>query len=372
MPVIKDFSDPIYSSIRAFDCEIKLIDHPVLQRLRFVKQLGLAFLVFPSAQHTRFEHSLGTMELSSKMAQLAGIKDRRVTSFLRIAGLLHDIGHGPFSHTTEVLLGDKSHEDIGLKVFYEELSDLLKSCGYSDEELSIIASLAFKKEAPSGIPRLITGELGADRMDYLRRDAYFCATSYGFFDYQRMLNNLHVIGNGLLGVHSSALRALESFVVGRYFMYSQVYFHKVVRILNLHLKELLEELFKEGILDLLSFHRMTDVQVFAIFLKDLNRAGVRRVLFREHFRQVFATSSDAEFEYTRSRMLERYDEKDLRFDFAKKSVLDEDIMIIDGKRTSSVRQTSDILRGLRDISVFRIYIKPSLKEEAKTFVQKLS
>ncbi|MDW8236791.1 MAG: HD domain-containing protein [Aquificaceae bacterium] len=372
MPVIKDFSYPIHSSVRAFDCEIKLIDHPVLQRLRFIKQLGLAFLVFPSAQHTRFEHSLGTMELAGRMLQLTGIKDKKIAHLLRIAGLLHDIGHGPFSHTTEVLLGDKSHEDIGVRVFYEELSGLLKRCGYSDDELSIVSSLAFRKDASLGIPKLITGELGADRMDYLRRDAYFCATSYGFFDYQRMLSNLHLIGNNLLGVHSSALRALESFVVGRYFMYAQVYFHKVVRILNIHLRELLEELFKEGKLDQAGFHRMTDAQVFALFLQEPNRAGVRRILFREHFRQVFMTNSDAEFDYVRSRMLEKYGEKDLRFDIARKSVLDEDIMITNGKRTSSVRQTSDILRGLRDIAIFRIYVEPSLKEEAINFVQKLS
>jgi HD superfamily phosphohydrolase len=228
--MFKDISDPIYQFIRLYPKELKVIDSFVFQRLRYVKQLGVAHMVFPSAQHTRFEHSLRVMNLAGEMSVSLGYKDQRLFEIVRLAGLLHDVGHPPFSHTTEVLLGDKSHEHIGKELVLGEVGEELKSLGFSQEDVELLARLAFKEpkdEEERSLSHIITGEPGADRMAYLRRDAYFCGTSYGFFDYRRILNHLER-QNGKKCVNKSALRTLESFFLGRFFMYVQVYFHKVV------------------------------------------------------------------------------------------------------------------------------------------------
>ncbi len=363
----KEFSDPIHKFVKAYDCELRLIDSPVLQRLRFVKQLGVAYLVFPSAQHTRFEHSLGTMELAGRMCQSLGIKDGKLCSLYRLAGLLHDVGHLPFSHTTEVLLGDKSHEEIGERLIKEGLvGSLLLKCGYAYEDIELLCRMAFRKDF-NPLPKVITGEFGADRMDYLIRDAYFCGTSYGFFDYERLLNNLLLV-DGKKCLHISSLRALESFIIGRYFMYSQVYFHRVVRILNIHLNELIMDLIKQGALELDNLHLRTDAHILSLLLERQEDPKVRRLLLREHYREVFSTSSKELYEYAKERLTERYEPELLRFDRAYKKVLEEDILLFDGSKLLSVKEVSPMVSSLKDIEVYRIYAHPSYKEEVKGFV----
>jgi len=366
----KEFSDPIHELIKANDCEIRIIDSYPLQRLRFISQLGIAYLVFPSAQHSRFEHSLGTMELAGRIYNSLGLKDEKLYKIARLAGLLHDIGHTPFSHTTEVLLGDKSHESIGERVLFEEgIADILKNCGYSLEDIQLIVELAFRKG--ERFPKIITGEFGADRMDYLRRDAYFCGTSYGFFDYRRLLENMLFI-EGKKCVHISALRALESFILGRYFMYSQVYFHKVVRILNIHLEEVIQDFLERGLLSQKDFYRKTDSHIIHLMLDRYREEKVRRVFAREHYRQVFSTSSEEHFEFVKKRLLEKYEEDLLRFDRASKRVLDEDIPIWNGNELLSLREVSPIVASLEDIRLYRIYAHPRYKEEVREYVRKIS
>ncbi|MFN7065256.1 MAG: HD domain-containing protein [Aquificaceae bacterium] len=368
--MFKEFSDPIHQLIKADECEARVINSFPLQRLRFINQLGITYLVFPSAQHSRFEHSLGTMELAGRIYRSLGLKDKRLHNLFRLAGLIHDIGHTPFSHTTEVLLGDKRHEAIGERALYEEgLADILLECGYTHEDLEILVQIAFKKSET--FPQIITGEFGADRMDYLRRDAYFCGTSYGFFDYSRLLENMRLV-DGKKCVHISALRSLESFVIGRYFMYSQVYFHKVVRVLNIHLKEVIEEFFKEGLLDPEGFHRKTDAHVLSLMLDRHKDEKVKRVIGREHYREVYYTTSKEVFEFVRERLLEEYPKDLFRFDHTDKRVLEEDILLWDDREFLILREVSSLVSSLKDIDLYRVYAHPKYKEEVKDRVLRLS
>ena len=219
-----------------------------------------------------------------------------------------------------------------------------------EEEIYLIVRIAF--EGDKSFPKIITGEFGADRMDYLRRDAYFCGTSYGFFDYSRLLENILLV-DGRKCVHISALRSLESFILGRYFMYSQVYFHKVVRILNIHLKEIIENFFKEGLLDPMDFHRKTDHHIISLMLDRHKEERVRRVLGREHYREVFFTSSREVFEFVKERLLEKYGEELLRFDHISKKVLDEDIPLWDGNKMVSLMEASRLVSSLKDMRTIR-------------------
>lgn len=366
----KEFSDPIHQLIKASPCEVKVINSQPFQRLRFINQLGIAYMVFPSAQHSRFEHSLGTMELASRIFNNLGLKDEKLHRLVRLAGLLHDIGHTPFSHTTEVLLGNRNHESIGEKVVFEEgIADILLDCGYTHEDIELILQMAFRKGG--SFPKVITGEFGADRMDYLRRDAYFCGTSYGFFDYSRLLENILLV-DGKKCVHVSAVRSLESFILGRYFMYAQVYFHKVVRILNIHLKEVMQSFMEEGLLSRENFHRKTDAHILSLMLDRFNSEIVKRVLGREHYRLVFSTSSKEVFEFLKDRILERYDEELFRFDHVNKKVLDEDILLWDGYKLLSLMEVSGLVSSLKDIEFYRAYAHPKIKDEVRDYVSRIS
>ncbi len=370
--MFKDFSDPIHGFIRAQEKELKLIDSLYLQRLRYIKQLGVAYLVFPSAHHTRFEHSLGVMELAKRMCKSLGIRDERILQIVSLAALLHDVGHPPFSHTTEVLLGDRGHEDIGYRMVLEgQVGDLLKREGFSEDDIGLVARLAFKacKDGEEKfLSSIITGEFGADRLDYLRRDAYFCGTSYGFFDYERLLTNVALV-DGRKVVNTSALRALESFVLGRYFMYSQVYFHKVVRILNIHLLEMVERfLGKDYFQDIDSLLKLTDGGILSIALKYPEDVYVKRIIKREHFREVFSSKDEKEFEHIKGELLQRYGPDPLRFDFAQKKVLDEDIYLSKNGQLLSLKEVSDIVSNLKDIKVYRVYADRSIWEDASSFL----
>ncbi|WP_340695390.1 HD domain-containing protein [Hydrogenobacter thermophilus] len=372
--MFKDFSDPIYGFVRVEDHELKLIDSVPFQRLRYVRQLGVAYLVFPSAQHTRFEHSLGVMELSTRIYNSLGLKDRRLLQIVRLAGLLHDIGHPPFSHTTEVLLGSKGHEDVGYRVVTQgQIMDTLRKEGFSWDEIELIARLAFKRCKDSSetlLSNIITGEFGSDRMDYLRRDAYFCGTSYGFFDYERLLNHIELV-EGKKTVNMSAIRALESFILGRYFMYVQVYFHKVVRILNIHLIEMIENFFgKEYFLNTDLLMTLTDGDILSVALKHPENLHVRRLIGREHFREVFHTQSKKEFEEVKEDLVSMYEPELMRFDAVSKKVLDEDILISENGKTFLLKELSGILSNLRDIEIYRIYAEKSMIDELKSFLAK--
>ena len=372
--MFKDFSDPIYGFIRAYKEELKLIDTFVLQRLRHVKQLGVAYLVFPSAQHTRFEHSLGVMSLAESIYKALGYKDKKLLSLVRLAGLLHDVGHPPFSHTTEVLLGNKNHERIGKEhILFGELNQQLKRIGFSQEDVELLVRIAFKEpisEEDRALSHIITGELGADRMDYLRRDAYFCGTSYGFFDYHRILNHLMRV-EGKKCVDKSALRALESFFLGRFFMYVQVYFHKVVRILNIHLLELIKDYMNRGLFSEEEFYSFTDSHLIALAFRERNNPLVRRLFLREHFREVFSTDNKQEYEQVKEFLKEKFDERNLRFDQAEKNIMDEEFYIYEGS-LKELRQVSQLIRGLKDIRIYRIYIEPKLKSHALQYLKKIA
>lgn len=228
-----EITDPIHRSIRFSAAERDIIDSPIFQRLRRIRQLAGAHLVYPSAQHSRFEHSLGAMHV----AGLAGesllakgyIDNADVVQELRLAALLHDIGHGPFSHLFEEVLETKtnsSHEEIGRRIIAKtEIADSLAKNGYGPDH---IARLSFGQSRTGFLNEIISGGLSADIMDYLPRDAYFTGAEYGKVDYYRLVSSFEV-AKGRLAINRSVLNSLESMLISRYEMFKAVYFHKTVR-----------------------------------------------------------------------------------------------------------------------------------------------
>ena len=370
----KEFSDPLYGFVGANKEEVALIDHPVFQRLRYIKQLGLAYLVFPSANHSRFEHALGVMSLSDRVyTRACPDQDPRERTILRIAGLLHDVGHTPFSHTVEGLLpADMNHEDMTRRVILESeiLSVLRDVVGLSEEEIGEVVRITTGKpisDRERFLSEIINGQFGSDRMDYIRRDALFCGVSYGNFDMERLLSTIRVIEKGrrILAVDISGLRALESFFLGRYFMYLQVYFHRVVRILNIHLVELIDRVMGGDLFDNLgSFLELTDDSLRHILrAKGGDGELYERVFGREHYREVFSCHSRDEFEQVKEFLLSLYPEEDLRFDAVSKEPLDEEVFVLKGDDILPVREVSEVLSSLKPIEIYRVYVKPELKGE---------
>ncbi|MBI5697447.1 MAG: HD domain-containing protein, partial [Thaumarchaeota archaeon] len=227
-----DIVDPIHDFIRVYDTELKIIDLPIFQRLRRIRQLSGAHLTYPAAQHSRFEHSLGVMHIAGQAA--IALKEKGFLSTdqiqeIRLAALLHDVGHGPFSHLFEEVLQTKkkiSHEEIGKKIILEsEVGDILSKAGFDKKH---ITKLAFGDSKYRFVNEIISGSLSADMMDYLQRDAYFTGAEHAKIDHKRIIHSLDVY-KSKLALEKSALYSFESMILSRYQMFKAVYFHKTVR-----------------------------------------------------------------------------------------------------------------------------------------------
>jgi hypothetical protein len=265
MKFVGEIADPIHKFIRFTDLEKKIIDSVVFQRLRRIKQLAGAHLVYPAAQHSRFEHSLGTMHVAGLAGEhlfSIGAIEKESIQELRVASLLHDIGHGPFSHLFEEALkvtGNKNHETIGAEIICKtELGDILSGFGYSPKTISEISfgnsKVKFKNE-------IISGSLSADLMDYLPRDGFFTGVEYGKVDYNRIITSFRVTDNESLALDISSFYSFESMMISRFEMFRAVYFHKTVRsaeVMLLHSILLSSEALNLSKLSLNDYLKLTD------------------------------------------------------------------------------------------------------------------
>jgi putative nucleotidyltransferase with HDIG domain len=228
MHVIKD---SLHGNIQLSELERELIDTREMQRLRGIKQLALTNLVYLGANHTRFEHSIGTAHLTGKICESLGLSEKE-TSELRAAALLHDIGHGAFSHESECFIKKhlgETHETIAKeKLQGEGISGILEREGMNP---SRIASLLFG----SGSGIVITSGVGADRMDYLLRDSYCTGVAYGVIDPERLIHTMN-LSKGNIVLEEGGLEAAESLLLARFLMFNTVYSHHAVRIASAMLK----------------------------------------------------------------------------------------------------------------------------------------
>lgn len=221
--------DPLHGTVALGELEGQLLDSLPMQRLRGVRQLAMAYLVYPGANHTRFEHSIGTLALSSMICKELGLGIEE-TSKVRLSALLHDVGHSAFSHEAEHVLSSHigNHEEIGQRLVEKSpISDILGE-NYSPRE---IASLY---KTPLG--QIIASDVGADRMDYLLRDSHYTGVAYGIVDAQRIAQSLSMGKEGLL-LSERGLEAAESLLVARFTMFTTVYMHKTVRIASRMLQQ---------------------------------------------------------------------------------------------------------------------------------------
>jgi hypothetical protein len=222
---VKIIKDPVHGYVEVEDFSLALLDSLPLQSLRYIRQLGFSYLVYPGANHTRFEHSLGTMFLADVAARRFGLSEKDRTLVVA-AGLLHDIGHGPFSHASEPLMEQflhTTHDDIE-RIVRQGTGALLQEHGLDPAELCSIVKGTHRL---SGI---IHGDLDVDRMDYLLRDAYYTGAPYGTVDAQRLIRHLIQTPEGETVLDENGVNAAESLLIARTLMRPSVYFHHVSRI----------------------------------------------------------------------------------------------------------------------------------------------
>jgi len=252
--------DPLWNTIRLDATAARIVDTAEFQRLRYIRQLGLAHLVYPGATHTRFDHALGVYHLT--VTALRHLRERggvppevwRGEELVPYAALLHDIGHYAFSHALEELEGDvpAGHEEVGRRFFASpSLRDALAPLGLgaADRLHELI-----RGESDVPLRGLVSGSLDLDKMEYLRRDARFCGVPYGEVDVDRLLQGLVLLadpdtGRYEVGVHEKAIAALESLLFAKYQMFRNVYWHHGVRAATSLYKRIVEEAVGAGLLD---------------------------------------------------------------------------------------------------------------------------
>ena len=243
--------DPLWNNIRLDPEALAVVDTPAVQRLRYVRQLGHAFLVYPGATHSRFEHALGAYHLARRaLSQLEETGDARPDPAdrvrLKLAALLHDVGHYPFSHALEEA-GLPHHEALAARHLTNgELAARLAALGVpADRLLPLIQG-----RASEPLAGLVSGSLDVDKLDYLSRDAWMCGVPYGVIDVDRLLTSLTVApgagGRPTLALHEKGLAALESLLFAKYQMYRNVYWHHAVRSATAMFKRLVRRAIAAG------------------------------------------------------------------------------------------------------------------------------
>lgn len=243
---VKVFRDPIYTYVCVKERLIwELIQTKPMQRLRRIHQLGGTFQAFPSAEHTRFGHALGVYEMARLIIETVpdvltnlSVRERLL---VQCAALLHDIGHGPFSHAMETLFG-MDHEALGIALILDETGDIFPLLQQIDATFAQdVAAIIAKTHPRKILIQIVSSQLDADRMDYLRRDAYFSGVPYGDFDPIRILRMMRVVEDRIV-FKASGVHAIENYIMSRYHMYWQVYFHPIGRSYELMLAAIIARL----------------------------------------------------------------------------------------------------------------------------------
>lgn len=411
------FRDPVHGFIEFNELEWDVINSDAFQRLRRVRQLSWTDLVYPGAMHTRFEHSLGVCHVATKIFDSISEREadllkseyklyesglERQRQVIRLGALMHDLGHGPFSHAAEELFPFKDqreryqHEEYSAKIAYSYLDDLLKNHPYNRNHhisLSDVTELFSGKSTNlySALwKEIISGQMDADRMDYLIRDSHHCGVSYGRYDLDRVINTLCLcedldFGGHFLGVEEDGIHSVEGLLVARYMMFTQVYFHKTRVIYDYHYEEALRSILKESgsvfppptVDGIREYFDWDDWRVLAELKAGGGGEHGRRLWQRDHFRLVYSTpevpNSDdlAKFD----QVVEKLHGLDVVLKDAQKSWYKfrrEEIRVKTqnrGKKSSVPLATmSPIVKGLATVNQRRIYVPKEARVKAQALL----
>ncbi|MHB8561282.1 MAG: HD domain-containing protein [Thermoplasmataceae archaeon] len=355
MEKFKVIQDPLNGPVKVDNLALEIMDNRYFQRLRYVRQLGLCYLVFPGANHTRFEHSLGTYHLASEACEAFGIKDKAI---LQASALLHDIGHPAMSHSVEgyfeklsgmdhleascrIIKGNEPFGDSPIPDILEKFSIL------PDDVASIIGGKSLKYPILS---KIISGPTDIDEMDYLRRDALFTGVAMGHIDHRRIFN-ISSMDDDSIYIEEKGVPAAESLLIGRILMYNSVYFHKTARIAQLMLQRALEI----SSVDLGNPFRLTDHDLMSKLLADRNGSYLAKsILERKLFKPVLKTPYDEEKLFRIKEAIEKTGESPEKvitdiippLDFSGEGRIKSSIQVLMGGKKVDIGEISPLVRSL--------------------------
>lgn len=421
---IHEIRDPIHVFIRLDSDERKVLDSPPFQRLRHIHQLALTYLVYPGATHKRFEHSLGVMELASriydvvtepeniyqesksvrniipKYREFEHLKWKRI---LRLAALCHDLGHLPFSHVSEELLPkDWDHERITMAVILsEEMADIWKEIDVQPEHVAKLAIGAKKSKAyldveldvwESILSEIIVGDVfGADRMDYLLRDSYHTGVAYGKFDHHRLIDTMRVLpkeGNygsqePVLGVEEGGLESAAALLLARYFIFSQIYFHPVRLIYDQHMVDFLKSWLDGGLfpIDYREHLRFTDNEVISAMLSASRDKSSRahsdadRIIHRRHFKSIYRpTAEDRKLLEPGKKIYEaiskKFGEENVKhIEKTQKKIENNFPVLVQGARIAQAMNEKEIFSNIPPASGDYVFVSPEMRDQADDWLR---
>ncbi|SMD30856.1 HD domain-containing protein [Picrophilus oshimae] len=287
----KIIEDPLNGMIKISGVYLELLDSDYFQRLRYIKQLGMCNLVFPGANHTRFEHSIGTMFIARKFMDHLNIDAEEIG----IAAMLHDIGHPPFSHSLEDLFNElygMRHEDMTFKIINgiypyndSKIPEIIEKYHY---DLKMVSDLATGKK--SSYSWIISGPVDSDELDYIRRDAFYTGTGINI-DYERIINTSSMDNNDLI-IEEKGIPAIEAAMIARLIMYKSVYFHKTCRIAQ----KMLEIAYKNYSYDVKDLKK-TDFELMYDMLKYDKSCNIIRNIMNRRLYKVYKRIKYDENEY---------------------------------------------------------------------------
>lgn len=415
-----EIRDPIHVFVRFRPDEETIIGSRAFQRLRYIHQLALTYLVYPGATHRRFEHCLGVMEVASRIYDVVtnpqNIYHESIRQFvprakndnrgheywgqvLRCAALCHDLGHLPFSHAAEELLPKGwDHERLSQEIIMgEEFAALWKKLKIQPEDVAKLA-LGKKKcelefsDWETVLSEIIVGDVfGADRIDYLLRDSYHAGVSYGRFDHYRLIDTLRILPASTmdsqepeLGIERGGLESAEALLWARYFMYTQLYFHPTRRIYDIHLMEFLRAWLPEKVFptQIDSHIGITDNEVTAGMWKAASdstegtHALAMRIISREHFRQIYEPSSSDQSVLEPGKkifnaLVEKFGVDRVKRDaYAQKGASYNFPVYTKSQEIDSSLALSKTLSQVPTFAVDRVYVSTDIRTEAETWLTK--
>ena len=358
-----EIKDPVYGYVYITEAEKQIIDTFPVQRLRRLRQLAGSEYVYPGANHTRFEHSLGVMHLAGMMVEnpyLSKYFSEDDYQLIRIAALLHDVGHGPFSHVFEHLLVKflkKTHEDINVWVVQKsELKEILKKLGFNVDDVAKLSVGWLHKPNRVFMDQIIRSAVDVDKLDFVIRDTFHTGAQYGYVDVFRLIQTIDVLEQNL-AVDQGALSSLESFILARIESFKSIYFHRVGRAVQLMLAMAMEEAKDElGLVDFKTpeeYLAYDDYSVWAMLKKSKKS---RKIIEKLEKRRLLKCAYDQTF-YVRDKTVSSIFSVEeirnqLRDQIAEEAGVDHQLVVIDVPTLPSVPYSHSVLLEPMEIPVF--------------------
>ena len=419
-----EIRDAIHVFVRLSQTERTFLDSAPVQRLRNIHQLALSHFVYPGATHKRLEHSLGVMHLAGEIFDsvvdrkfhsdairevLPELENDEVKSYwrtvLRLAALCHDVGHLPFSHAAEdeLLPRDWDHERLAAVILKHDPLDSLFRAVRPPIDVDDVIKVALGPRATkltfsnweAILSEIVVGDVfGADRMDYLLRDSHHAGVAYGRFDYHRLIDSMRLLPGPthggdegprepVMGIEEGGLQSAESLLLARYLMYSQVYFHPIRRIYDLHLKDFLKSWLGEFPTTVDGHLHMTDERVMVALLdaaQDDTAPGhdaAERIVSRDHFRMLYSWNPDDSSKNPNSvravfrAVRQEFNAENVKMDnYSSKAVPAPDFPVLDrnGEVVSSVRLSS-VLNHVPPYQAGYVFVRKEHRDDARRWLE---